>query len=385
MLRQIFIVSALNLRSLKGRFWQSMVIVVGLAATIGVMLSVLSMGAGMARAYYNAGDPNRAIVVSKGADQEGQSAITRAMAPMIADSPGIARDKTGKPLADRGLNMGVPVLRKDGTKGYTTMRGLGDKAQGVRPELKIVEGRMFQPGKREMVVGVGAQALFQNMKVGDKVILPDGQWPIVGVFSTGDLLEGQLIGDTETLLTSMNKTAYNSVLVRLASPDSLDTLKKALNTNPAVSVTVERHSDWYKRVGSQSTFALILLGYVVGAVMAIGALFGCLNTMYSAVSTRGREIATLRALGYGAFPVAVSVIFEAVILSVAGAAIGAGIAWALYDGKQDVFGNSVFYLSVSPSQIQIGITWAIVVALIGGLFPAIRAARRPVVEALRAT
>jgi putative ABC transport system permease protein len=385
MLRQIFIVSVLNLKSLKGRFWQSMVIVVGLAATIGVMLSVLSMGAGMAQAYYNAGDPNRAIVVSKGADQEGQSAITRAMAPMIADAPGIARDKGGKPLADRGLNMGVPVLRKDGTKGYTTMRGLGDKAQGVRPELKIVEGRMFQPGKREMVVGVGAQTLFQNMKIGDKVILPDGQWPIVGVFSTGDLLEGQLIGDTETLLTAMHKTAYNSVLVRLASPDSLDTLKKALNTNPAVSVTVERHSDWYKRVGSQSTFVLILLGYIVGAVMAIGALFGCLNTMYSAVSTRGREIATLRALGYGAFPVAVSVILEAVVLSVAGALIGAGIAWVLYDGKQDVFGSSVFYLSVSPAQIQIGITWAIVVALLGGLFPAIRAARRPVVEALRAT
>lgn len=385
MLRQIFIVSSLNFKSLKGRFWQSMVIVVGLAATIGVMLSVLSMGAGMAEAYYKAGDPNRAIVVSKGADQEGQSAITRAMAPIIADSPGIGRDKAGRPLADRGLNMGVPVLRKDGTRGYTTMRGLADQAQGVRPELKIVQGRMFQPGKREMVVGIGAQALFQGMSIGDKVILPDGEWPIVGVFSTGDLLEGQLIGDTETLLTSLNKTSYNSVLVRLASQDSLDTLKKALNTNPAVSVTVERHSDWYKRVGSQSTFGLILLGYIVGAVMAIGALFGCLNTMYSAVSNRGREIATLRALGYGAFPVAVSVIFEAMLLSVAGALIGAGIAWALYDGQQDVFGNSVFYLSVSPAQIQLGVTWAIVVALLGGLFPAIRAARRPVVEALRAT
>ena len=385
MLRQIFIVSSLNFKSLKGRFWQSMVIVVGLAATIGVMLSVLSMGAGMAEAYYKAGDPNRAIVVSKGADQEGQSAITRAMAPIIADSPGIGRDKAGRPLADRGLNMGVPVLRKDGTRGYTTMRGLADQAQGVRPELKIVQGRMFQPGKREMVVGIGAQSLFQGMNIGDKVILPDGEWPIVGVFSTGDLLEGQLIGDTETLLTSLNKTSYNSVLVRLASQDSLDTLKKALNTNPAVSVTVERHSDWYKRVGSQSTFGLILLGYIVGAVMAIGALFGCLNTMYSAVSNRGREIATLRALGYGAFPVAVSVIFEAMLLSVAGALIGAGIAWALYDGQQDVFGNSVFYLSVSPAQIQLGVTWAIVVALLGGLFPAIRAARRPVVEALRAT
>lgn len=385
MLRQIWIVSALNFKSLRSRFWQSMVIVVGLAATIGVMLSMLSMSAGMRQAYVNAGDPNRAIVVTKGVDQEGQSAITRAMAPMIASAPGIAKDKDGKPLADRNLNMGVPVLRKDGSKGYTTMRGLADKGQGVRPELKIVEGRMFQAGRREMIVGVGAQLMFQHMEIGDKVILPDGEWPIVGVFATGDLLEGQVVGDTETLITSLHKTNYNTVLVRLASPDSLDTFKKALTTNPALSVDVIRHSDWYARIASQTTFALALLGYVVGTVMAIGALFGCLNTMYSAVSTRGREIATLRALGYGAFPVAVSVILEAVVLSVAGALIGAGIAWALYDGKQDLFGNSVFHLSVSPAQIELGVIWAIAVALLGGLFPSIRAARRPVVEALRAT
>ncbi|HKU65382.1 MAG TPA: FtsX-like permease family protein [Rhizomicrobium sp.] len=385
MLRQIFIVSVLNFKSLTARFWQSMVIVVGLAATIGVMLSMLSMSTGMRQAFNNAGDPGRAIVVSKGADQEMQSTITRAMAPVIAVAPGIAKDKDGKPLADRGLNMGVPVLRKDGSKGQTTMRGLGDKALGVRPEIKIVAGRMFQPGKREMIAGVGAQAMYQHMQIGDKVILPDGEWPIVGIYTSGDLLEGQLLGDTETLLTATHKTAYSTVLVRLTSPDSLDTFKKALTTNPAVSVTVERHSDWYKRLANQNTFGLALLGYIVGAVMAVGALFGCLNTMYSAVSNRGREIATLRALGYGAFPVAVSVILEAMLLSVAGALIGASIAWALYDGKQDAFGGMVFHLSVSPAQIELGVTWAIAVALLGGLFPSIRAARRPVVEALRAT
>jgi len=173
--------------------------------------------------------------------------------------------------------------------------------------------------------------------------------------------------------------------VRLASHDSLDQLKKALTTNPALSVDVMRHSDWYARVASQQTFALALLGYVVGTVMAIGALFGCLNTMYSAVSTRGREIATLRALGYGAFPVAVSVILEAVVLAVAGALVGALIAWALYDGKQDLFGNMVFHLSVSPTQVKLGVIWAVIVSLLGGIFPSIRAARRPVVEALRAT
>src|ERR1043165_1090979 len=188
MLRQIWIVCALNFKSLPSRFWQSMVIVVGLAARNGVMLSMLSLSAGMRQAYLNAGDPDRAIVVTKGVEQEGQSAITRAMAPMIASAPGIAKDTAGKPLADRNLNMGIPLLRKNGTKGFTTMRGLADQGQGVRPELKIVAGRMFQPGKREMIVGVGAQAMYQQMQIGEKVILPDGEWPIVGTFATGDLL-----------------------------------------------------------------------------------------------------------------------------------------------------------------------------------------------------
>ncbi len=385
MLRQIWIVSALNFKSLKSRFWQSMVIVVGLAATVGVMLSMLSVSAGMRTAYQNSGSPDRAIVVSKGVEQEASSAITRAMAPLIAVAPGIAKDKDGKPLADRTLQMGVPVVRKNGTKGFTTMRGMTEKGTGVRPELKIVAGRMFQPGKRELIAGVGAQVMFQHMQIGDKVILPDGEWPIVGIYKTGDQLEGQLIGDSETLLTATHKTNYNTMLVRLASPDSLDTFKKAMTTNPALSVDVIRHSDWYSRVASQSTFGLALLGYVVGAVMAIGALFGCLNTMYAAVSSRGREIATLRALGYDAFPVAVSVILEAMLLSILGALIGAAIAWAFYDGKLDLFNNVIFYLSVSRAQIELGVIWAAAVALLGGLLPSIRAARRPVVEALRAT
>jgi putative ABC transport system permease protein len=223
------------------------------------------------------------------------------------------------------------------------------------------------------------------MKIGDKVILPDGEWPIVGSFKSGDVLEGQVLGDVETVMTATRRKNYNTVLVRLASYDSMDTFKKALTTNPALSVSVERHSDWYQRFTAGFTAFLTGLAYTVGIIMAIGALFGCLNTMYAAVSTRGREIATLRALGFGALPVAISVILEAVVLSVTGALIGAAIAWTLYDGKQDVFGNNIFHLKVSPSLIELGVIWAFIVALLGGLFPSIRAARRPVVEALRAT
>jgi putative ABC transport system permease protein len=362
-----------------------MVIVVGLAATIGVLLSMMSLTTGMQQAYLNAGNPDRAIIVSTTADNEAQSAITRDMAPMILDAPGIAKDKDGKPLADRALNMGVPVLRKNGTRGYTTMRGFGDKGLATHPELHLVAGRMFRTGRREMIVGVGAQTLYQGMSIGDKVILPGGEWPIVGVYSTGDLLDGQLVGDTETLMTATHHPSYNSVLARLSSRDSLETLKRALTTNPALSVRAERHSDWYSKVSSQQTIGLVIIAYVVGAVMAIGALFGCLNTMYAAVSARGREIATLRALGFSAFPVAVSVILEAVLLAVLGALIGAAIADALYGGKRDSFGGMVFVLTVSPELVGVGILWAALVALLGGFFPSLRAARRPVVEALRAT
>jgi putative ABC transport system permease protein len=385
MIRQIFIVAALNFKSMKQRFWQSLVIVTGMGATIGVLLSMMSLTEGLHQAYLKAGDPNRAIVVSQGVENEPGSTITRAMAPLIIDAPGIAKDTDGRPLADLGINASLPVIRLNGTKGNTTMRGIGPKGLKVRPEIQLVAGRMFQAGKREMIVGIGAEAQYRNMRIGDKVILPDGEWPIVGSFKSGDVLEGQVLGDVETVMTATRRKNYNTVLVRLASYDSLDTLKKALTTNPALSVSVERHSDWYQRFTAGFTAFLTGLAYTVGIIMAIGALFGCLNTMYAAVSTRGREIATLRALGFGALPVAVSVILEAVVLSVTGALIGAAIAWTLYDGKQDVFGNNIFHLKVSPGLIELGVIWAFIVALLGGLFPSIRAARRPVVEALRAT
>jgi putative ABC transport system permease protein len=223
------------------------------------------------------------------------------------------------------------------------------------------------------------------MGIGDKIIMPDGEWPIVGIYSTGDILDGQIIGDTETIMNALHRQGYNSILVRLTSPDSLGVFKRAMTINPAIQVMVTRHSDWYKKLADQSTTGLIIIAYVVGVVMAIGALFGCLNTMYAAVSARGREIATLRALGFSAFPVAVSVVVEAMLLAVTGALIGAAIAWLLYDGKRDAFGNTVFFLTVSRHLVGLGILWAVVVALLGGLMPSIRAARRPVVEALRAT
>jgi len=358
---------------------------VGMACVIGVLLSMLSLTEGMYKAYLDTGDPGRALVVSAGAQSEGNSAISRDKARLIMDAPGIAKAPDGSPLADAGINTGVPVVRLNGRPAYNNLRGFGPKGFLLRPEFHLVSGRMFRFGTRELIVGAAAKTQFKGMNVGDKVILPDGEWPIVGSFTTGDLLDGQLIGDTETVMKAVRKPAYNSVLVRLQSLDSFDRFKRALTTNPALSVDAIRQSDWYKKISAGFSTFFKIIAYGIGIIMAIGALFGCLNTMYAAVAARGREIATLRAIGYGALPVAVSVLLEAVALSVAGAAIGAAIAWALYDGSEGGYGSNVFKLTVSPSLIGMALLWAIAVAFLGGILPSIRAARRPVVEALRAT
>jgi putative ABC transport system permease protein len=385
MLRQIAIVSLINFRSLRLRLWRSLVIVVGMGCVIGVLLSMLSLTEGMYKAYQDTGDPGRALVVSSGAQSEGSSSISRDKARLIMDAPGIAKAPDGSPLADAGMNSGVPVVRLNGRPAYNGLRGFGPKGILLRPEFHLVSGRLFRFGTRELIVGVAANTQFRGMNVGDKVILPDGEWPIVGSFTTGDLLDGQLVGDTETVMKAIRRPAYNSVLVRLTSRDSFSTFKRALTTNPALAVDPILQSDWYKKQSSGFSAFFNVIAYGIGIIMATGALFGCLNTMYAAVAARGREIATLRAIGYGAFPVAVSVLLEAVSLSVAGAVIGAGIAWALYNGRVGSFGQSVFRLTVSPSLIGMALLWAVAVALLGGLLPSIRAARRPVVEALRAT
>jgi putative ABC transport system permease protein len=387
LLSQIWIVSALNFRNLSARLWQSLVIVVGMACVVGVLLSMLSLSEGMYLAYSTTGDPGRAIIVSQGADDEVISHIGRDIGAIIAAAPGIAKDAQGQPIADRGILVGVPAIKKrHSSDSYIFLRGFGPQGFALRPDLRIVAGRKFEPGKRELIAGLGAQGQFEGMTVGSTVILPDGPWKIVGSFTSNrDILEGEIVGDADTLMPAVRLKNYSSVIVRLTSPDSLASLKKALTSNPALSVAVWRQTDWYHKINDQFYTFFSGVSYVIGAILAVGALFCTVNILYAAVSARTQEIATLRALGYGAIPVAISVLAESILLSTIGALIGTGVAWLLYDGQQDSMWINVFYLTVSPSMAGLGILWAVVVALLGGLLPSIRAARRPVAEALRAT
>jgi len=385
MLRQILAVSVLNFKSLPSRFWPSLVIVVGMAAVIGVLDSMLSFTAGYIRSETAAGDPGRAIVMASATDNETISGISRDSIGTIMDAPGIRKDPDGSVVADAEILVTMPAMRKIGLSSTLLMRGFGPKGQELRPEMKLISGRMFRQGARELIVGVAAQDQFAGLNVGDKVIMPDGAWPIVGTFSTGDVLEGQLIADNDTLMGASRHPTYNEVIARLdSSTDSLARLKNSLTTNPALAVSVERHSDYYRHFTQAYVAFFDDATYTVGAIMAIGALFGALNTMYAAVGARAREIATLRAIGFGPLSVAISVVSEAMLLALAGALIGSATAFALFNGVQKAFFNNIFNLAVTPNLIGFGIVWALSVALLGGLFPSVRAARLAIVDALRA-
>jgi putative ABC transport system permease protein len=389
-IRQVGAVTMMNLRSLPQRLGTSIVIVIGIAGVVGVLISVLAMSTGMLKTMSNAGRDDRALVVRNGSAAESSSALGRDTARLIGDASGVKRDADGKPILSAEAMRVVTAYRKeDGAEVNITMRGVGAKNDVLRPELKIVAGRMFEPALAEVIVGRAANRQFKAFGVGDKIVTRDATWVVVGVFTTGDAHESELMTDVEALVSVGRRGGYQSVTAKLESAGAFKAFKDSLTSNPALSVDIYRESDYYKQQSKTITQVISIVAYIVGGIMAIGALFSALNTMYSAVSARVREIATLRALGFGATAMVISVLAEAVVLSIIGGAVGALLAWLFFNGNTvstatGVAGHLVFDLTVSPQLVVIGIVWASVIGLIGGLFPAVRAARLPVATALRA-
>jgi len=389
MFRGVIAITALNLASISRRMGSSLVIVIGIAGVVGVMISVLAMAQGFLETMSHTGQSDRAIVLRGGSQAELSSTLTRDQAIAIADGPGVKTDADGHTIQSAEVVAVINLpLRATGTDANVTLRGVGPQAFELRPDMKLVEGRLFQPGLRELIVGKSAKGQFSGLDLGSHIAFRDSEWTVVGVFDTPDSHGSEVIGDVDTVLAALRRNMFQSVTVELTSPDAFDAYKQALTSDPRLAVEVMRETDYYARVGAQLAKLLKFIGYVVGGIMAVGALFGALNTMYSAVSARTIEIATLRAIGFGATPILVSVFVEALILSLAGAAIGAFLAWAFFNGNtlNSLSGNFtqvVFHLEVTWPLVGLGIAWAAVIGLIGGLFPALRAARRPVVEALR--
>jgi putative ABC transport system permease protein len=389
-LKQIASVTGMNLRSVPQRLASSSVIVVGIAGVVAVIMSVTALTRGMSDAVLATGSAERAIVLRAGATGEVSSTLLVDAVATIKDAPGIARLPGGGAAASAELVTAVNLLRKeDGSRSGLTVRGVEPAATAVRPEISIVEGRALTPGLRELLVGRGAFTEFKGVALGDEVQLRDSRWTVVGVFeSDGDINEASLLADAATLLSAYQRTAVNSVTVRLESAAAFDEFKAALTTNPTLSVSVDRESDYYARESAEAGDVVRIVGAAVAIFMGLGAIFAALNTMYSAVSARAREIATLRAIGFGAGGVVVSVLVESLLLSLVGATIGAAISWLLFNGNTVTLGDSisslVFRTQVTPALLGLGVLLAVGVGLVGGLFPAVRAARLPVATALRA-
>jgi putative ABC transport system permease protein len=380
----------MNMRSMPQRIGSSSVIVVGIAGVVAVILSVFGLTRSLAGAVLATGSPDRAIVLRAGATSEFSSALLVDSVATIKDAPGIARADDGMPAATADFVAAVNLLRReDGSRAGLAVRGVDSGAMAVRPETKLVDGRMFTPGLRELIVGRSALQEFQSVAIGDQVTLRDGPWTVVGVFESGrDANESSLMTDSATLLSAYQRTAVNSVTVRLESEAAYEAFKAALTTNPTLSVSVERETDFYRRASQEANQIFGLVGIAVGVFMGLGAIFAALNTMYSAVSVRTREIATLRAIGFGAGGVIVSVLVEALALSLIGAVIGASISWLMFNGNTvslgDSTGSIVFDMQITPALLLLGVLLACAVGFVGGLFPAVRAARLPVATALRA-
>lgn len=391
MLKQLIAVISMSLQTLPQRLGASSVIVIGIAGVVAVLVSVLAMGAGFQHTLADSGRDDRVIILRGGSDAELNSNLTRTDIATISNAPGLAKDADGKALLSSELVTVVNVPKFDtGTDANVTMRGVGLKVAEVRPELKIVSGRMFRPAVRELIAGAGAAKLFRGLTVGSVLRLRNADWTVTGIFSSnGDVRESELLADVDTVGSSIERTGYSSAVGLLSSAAAFTAFKDSLTSDPQLTVDVQREREYYAKQSAGLTKTINIVGTTVAVIMAIGAMFGALNTMYSAVAARGLEIATLRAIGFGAFPVLFGVMIESLLLSLLGGAIGASLAWLFFNGHTvstlgAAFAQVVFQLTVTHTLIITGIVWACIIGLLGGFFPALRAARLPIAEALRA-
>jgi len=379
----------MNLRSIPQRLGASLVIVIGIAGVVGVLVAMLSMSTGLRKTLTATGADDRVVVIRGGSNAELSSFLERAAATLVAQDPAVARAPDGLPLASAELIAIAEVPRRGQTSGANvSMRGVEPAGLAIRPEFTLVEGRMFRPGLREVVVGAGAARQFDGLAVGGQLRLRGSSWDIVGVFESGDAHESELWTDAGALANAFNRSGASSVVLRLTSVDAFEPLRGRLTSDPQLNVDVFRERDYYSAQSAGLTRQIGLLTTIIAAIMGVGALFGALNTMYAAVAARTTEIGTLRALGFGRLPVVASVMAEAMLLSLVGGLAGAGIAWLLFNDYSVStlgagFTQVAFNFAVTPGLVLQGLAWALGIGFLGGLAPALRAARMPVTTALR--
>ena len=390
MLKQVFAITQLGIRSIPERLGPSLVIVVGLAGVVAVFTALLAMAAGFRSTLESAGRADVALVLRGGSQAELNSGLTREQATIIKQAPGVVAGADGQPLASAEV-MVIAELMKTGeqTGSNITVRGVEPAGFELRPKLKIVEGRRFKPGLKELIVGRGVTQQFQGAGLGKTLRMRGSDWTVVGVFKSGDANESELWADAEVAQSAFNRQGFSSVRLQLADPKGLQAVKDALTADPRVNVDVESEQSYFSGQTKNFRQTIGALAGVVTFIMALGATFAALNTMYAAVGTRSREIATLRAIGFGGVPVVLSIMIESLVLALVGGALGAALAYVLFNNMAvstlgSNFTQVVFQFAVTPALVVDGLIIAIAIGMLGGFFPALRAARQPVTTALRA-
>ncbi len=387
--RQTLAIVGTSLSTLPQRLGPTSVIVIGIAGVVGVMVALLAMAGGFEATLHQTGNDETAIVLRGGANNELSSGIDRTSTTLIGQTAGVLHDAEDRPIASAEVVVVVNVpKRATDTDANVELRGVGVQAWALRPNLKITQGRAFQPGLRELVVGKGALQQFK-LDLGSSIRLNSQEWAIVGVFDSGDAHDSEMWGDAESVAAAYRRgDIYQSVTVRLTDPALFDKFKASLAADPRLKVDVETTYAYYNKQSERLTDIIRVIGTGVAVIMAIGAVFGALNTMYAAIAARAREIATLRALGFTQLPVITSVLLEAMILAALGGGLGAIAAYGFFNGYSVStlganFSQVVFQFRVDSALLLQGMQWAIAIGFLGGLFPALRAARLPITTALR--
>jgi putative ABC transport system permease protein len=380
-----------NLRSVRARWTSSVVAVLGIAGTVGVFVAMLSMAKGFQATLVASGSAGNALVTRAGATSEMTGAVSLDEVKVLQDAPGVAHGADGPIMTPEVVVIAPFPLIRTGTDANVQVRGVSPKALEVRSKVKIIEGRFFQPGLTELIVGRNVASTYAGLALGDTVKFGGGTWHVVGVFDAGgSAFDSEVWCDSVVLNQTYKRpdTIYQSVTVHLTSPDALQQFKDSVTADPRMSVDVTREVDYYSKQSRAVTTLIVVLGTMIAIVMGIGAVFGALNTMYSAVSERSREIATMRALGFGGPSVVISFLIEALLISFLGGVVGCLAALPLNGLTTSTmnfqtFSSLAFAFRITPVLLMTGIVFALLMGVVGGLPPAIRAARRPVAHALR--
>jgi putative ABC transport system permease protein len=391
--RQAGSVTQIGVSTLTQRLGSSSVIVIGIAGVVAVLVAMLAMAEGYRETLRKSGSDDTAIVLRGASAAEVMSTLDHDAVTVIEQAPGVARGADGRPIASPELIVAANLPLKNGAPdedGSVQLRGVGPQAWAVRPNVKMIEGRKFETGRREVVVGQGAKRQFAGLDVGKQIKLGSEVWTVAGVFQSGDAMDSEVWGDADVVATTYRRgSTRSSVTARLSDANAFQGFKANLASDPRLEVDTSTTLDYFSKQSETMTKIIRIIGMVVGAIMAIGAVFGALNTMFATVATRAREIATLRALGFRSLPVVVAVMLETMLLALLGGMLGGMLAWLVFNGYTAStiaggVGQLTFAFQVSPAVLWTGVKWAMAIGFVGGLFPALRAATLPVTTALRA-